>query len=118
MFVVHLMRPANGAHIKIIASGKPPETLVNDYVVNKKISKTISHYAKAKCLQPVNFIKRTKEDTEKTGDGKNDKKGIIFFKKPGTFLVMVFMQKPEKTMHYVTVCEPCYSFHGNKDGDK
>jgi hypothetical protein len=60
------------------------------------------------------MIECTKKYQQHTGDGKDDKKRIIFFEKTGLHLVMIFMQVPKKTMHYILMGKPGHSFHGNK----
>jgi hypothetical protein len=94
VFVVHLMRPTYCTHIGIIATGKPFKALVNDYIMHQEISKTVSHDTKAYSLQPVHFIYRSEEYTQKAWYREDDKEGIILFKKTRPFLVMVFVQVP------------------------
>ena len=91
MFVVHFMRPANGFDVGITRPGKPPESLVYDDVVHHKIGKTVSHYAKTDCLQPINMIDCTYKDAEKAWCGKNDKEIIVLFEEVAIVSLVVIM---------------------------
>src|SRR5688572_5240058 len=114
MLMMHFMRPTDGTNIRVIASGKPFESLVNDDIVHQKISSTISHDAKPNCLHPPYIIKCAGIDQQNTWDCENDKECIVLFKKPGLYLVMIFMKIPEKSMHNVAMGEPGNTFHANK----
>ena len=94
VLVMHLVSPANGANIGIIAAGKPFETLMDNNVVNHKIGKAVSHYPKPDRLHPPYLIVSAKADQQHAGNGKYDKEGIVFFKEARLYLVMVFMQIP------------------------
>jgi hypothetical protein len=91
MLVMHFMGPPDSAYIGVIRPGKPLEPLMDDYIMHNKISKTISHYAKADGLQPVNGIDRSKKDGAKTRHRKNYKKSIVLLKETTPFSMMVFM---------------------------
>jgi len=111
VFVVHFMGPANGFNIAVLRTGKPFYTLVDDDFVYKKIGKAISHDAKTNCLQPIDLVNGTKENAEKTGYCKNDKESIIAFKKTRPFLMVIFVEVPEKAMHNVFMGGPGNPFH-------
>src|SRR6218665_1579264 len=111
MLVVHFMRPANGFYISIIAAGKPFKALMNDYFMYQKISKPIQCYSKTYGSQPIYFVLQAKHDTQPTGYCKNEKEGIVFFKKTGRWLMMIFVQVPQKSMHNIAVCKPGNGLH-------
>jgi hypothetical protein len=41
MFVVHFMRPTDGAYVGVIAAGKPFESLVDDDLMHNKIAESV-----------------------------------------------------------------------------
>jgi hypothetical protein len=90
---------------------EPFEALMNDHIVHEKVSKTIRHYAEANGLQPVHALKRAKKNAQKTGYGKDDKEGIVLFKKTGFGIVMVFVQVPQEPVHHEFMCCPGDSLH-------
>jgi hypothetical protein len=92
--MVHFMRPTDRADIFIVAPGEPLESLVNDYVVNKKICKAVSHYSKSDCLEPVDMLKCTEQYAQKTWDSEDEKECIIFLKQMVMWLMMIFMEIP------------------------
>ena len=47
VLVVHLVCPTNGTHINVVASGKPLQALVDDYIVNQKIGRPVEHDPKS-----------------------------------------------------------------------
>jgi hypothetical protein len=111
VFVVHFMRPSNGADIGIIAAGKPLETLMNDYIMHQEIGEAIGHDAKANRLHPPDMVVGAEKYQQHAGDSEDHKKGIIFLKKTRFHLMVVAMQIPQKPMHHVSVGKPGYTFH-------
>ena len=91
VFMMHFMCPANSANIPVIAAGKPLKPLMDDDIMNEKISDAISHDAKTDRLHPPYIIKSAKEDQQNTWNREDDKKCIVLFKKTGLHLVMIFM---------------------------
>ena len=57
------------------------------------------------------LVNYTKHNQQPAWYGKNEKECIVLFKKTRTFLMMIFMQKPTRTMHYIPVEAPGKSFH-------
>jgi len=45
------------------------------------------------------------------GMAKITKKASFFSKKPGFYLMMVFVEVPKKAVHHPTVCTPGDGFH-------
>ena len=114
MFMMHFMRPPDSSYIDIIGTGKPFKSLMNDHIMHHKISNAISHDAKTNCLQPIHFIIGSKQNAKKTGNCKNQKKASFFSKNPGPFLMMIFVQVPEKSMHNISMGKPGNAFHQQK----
>jgi len=73
---------------------KPFKALVNDNIVHQEIRKAIGHDAEANGLQPIHVSERSEENAQKAGHGKDDEECIVFFKKAGAGIVMVFVQIP------------------------
>jgi len=120
VLVVHFMRPANGADIGVVAAGKPFKPLVNDHFVHQKIRDTVQCKSRADGDAPVLLVNNTQHDEQPARHRKNEEEGIVLFKKAGAFVVMVFVEVPQKTVHYITVHQPGNAFHeqeGNK-GDR
>ncbi len=80
------MCPAYGADISIAGPAEPFEALVDDHIVDEEISKAIGHHPKSDGLQPIYFIEGAKQDTKETGNGEDDKEGIVLFKEAGLWL--------------------------------
>ena len=118
MPVMHFVCPTNGTDITIISSGKPFKALMNDNIMNEKISNAISHDAKTDRLHPPYIIECAEIDQQDAWHSENDKECIVLFKKPWLRLVMISMQIPKKTMHNVTMGKPCNAFHDNEGCDK
>ena len=56
MFVVHLMRPAQGPHIAVVRPCKPFEALMNDDIVHQKVRDAIEQNAYADTYHHTSFI--------------------------------------------------------------
>jgi hypothetical protein len=51
------------------------------------------------------------KDQEDAGYGEDDKERIVLFEEAGPYLVMVFMEVPQKPVHYKPVRKPGNAFH-------
>ena len=110
--MVHFVSPSDGPDICIVAAGEPFEPLVNDDIMHNKLGKSLRHDTKThRVTPPHSGCLHTIHDAEETGDSKNDKEGIIFFKEPWLYLMMVLMEVPKEPMHHPPVCAPGYPFH-------
>jgi hypothetical protein len=116
VLVVHLVCPAYGAYVQAAAAGKPFKPLVNDYVMHQKVSEAIHCYAKTDGCCPVSVALQAQHNAEPAWYGKNEEESIVFFKKPWSFLVVIFVEVPQKAVHHIAVCEPCDAFHEAKSG--
>jgi hypothetical protein len=115
MFMVHLMCFPQSPEIDVVCAGKPLKPLMNKNIMNQKISNTIQgdSYADVK-HKPVTFneVADTKEKHRYTG--KHHKEIVVFFKEMWCFVMVIFMQVPEKTVHNILMCKPGYTFHQAK----
>jgi hypothetical protein len=115
MLVMHFMRPPDGCEITVLTVPEKPETLVYENIVYEEISKAIDRYAKSYPEQEIITVLQSNEQADDTRNGKDQKEKIIVFEEaPGLFVVMVFVQYPQDSMHDIFMCEPCNGFHRNK----
>jgi hypothetical protein len=112
VFVMHFMRPPDGADINIIAACKEFESLVDDDLMHHKVREPIEHYSKANGLYPPHGgIQCAPQNHADTWNSENHKKPVVFFKKTRTLSMVIFMQVPEKAVHYIPMSEPGNRFH-------
>ena len=116
VLMVHLVCPADSSYIGVITPSKPFETLVNDHIMDHKISRSVRHNAKADGLHPPYAIKGTKKDQQHTGNGEDDKEPVILFKEPGLFLMVIAVQVPKQAMHDILMGKPGNAFHDQEGG--
>lgn len=116
MLVMHFMRPSDGAHVGITATGKPFKPLVNDHIMNEKVGEAVSHYAEADGLHPPGIFIGSEIDQQHTGYGEDDEERIVLLEESGPDLVMVLMEIPEEAVHDVAVRQPGNAFHYNECG--
>jgi len=114
VFVVHFVGPADGADVRVVASGKPFKALVYNYFVYNKIGKAIHSNTKANGGYPIQLVLQTEHNAEPAWDGEYEKEGVVFFEEAGAFLVMIFVKIPEEPMHYIPVGKPGNAFHYKK----
>src|SRR5688572_5061799 len=114
VLVMHFVRPADSAHIRVARMREPFETLMDDHIMHEEVSKSIRHHAKSYSLQPVYTFQRAEKNTQKAGNSEDDEEGIVLFKKARFGIVMIFVQVPEKSMHYVFMGSPGDGLHDNE----
>jgi hypothetical protein len=112
---MHFMSPTHAFCIPIIRFSKHFKTLVYKNVMHYKIGRTISHNTKAnREASPKAFVAPEIKATHAYYCVKN-KKGIIALKPTVViFVVVVFVQAPQKPMHDVFMGEPSHKFHDKK----
>ncbi len=108
------MCPADGAHVAVVAAREPFKPLVDDHIMHQEIREPVHGDAEADARQPLLPVFQTEHDAEPAWDGEYEEEGIVFFKHARPWLVVVFMQVPEETVHHIAVCEPCNAFHRYK----
>src|SRR5437868_2683364 len=94
MTVMHLMRPAYTAYVPVVASCEPFETLMNDHFMHNKISESIQRNTEAYCGNNICLLLKSEHDAEPTWNSEDEKEGVVLFKNPSTFLVMIAVQVP------------------------
>jgi len=109
--VVHFMSPAQGSYISIVAAGKPFKSLVDDDFMHQEVGKAIQGKSGADGDHPIHFIYNSQHDKQPAWYGEDEEESIILFKETRAFLVMVFVQVPTKSMHYIPVKAPGKTFH-------
>ena len=122
MFVMHFVRPADGPHISVPASGEPFEALVYDHIMYQEIGETIGHDPKANGLHPPDAVLAAEHDEQHARDREDHEKGIVLLEETGFHLMMVAMQVPEESMHHPFVRSPGDALHSEEgqqqDGDE
>src|SRR5258705_10308542 len=111
MFVMHLVCPAYGTYISIVTPAEPFKALVNDHFMHQEISNAIHGKTGADADHPVLFVNNPHHDQQPAWYGKYEEESIILFKKTWAFLMMIFVQEPAGTMHYIAVQAPGKPFH-------
>jgi len=118
MLMMHFMCPSNGPDVTAVASCKPFETLMNNNIMNEKISKSISHDTEANRLHPPYMIERAVKNKQDAWYSEDDKKCVVLLEETRLYLMMILVQVPEKTMHDITMCKPGNTFHNKKCGSQ
>jgi hypothetical protein len=111
MFVMHFVGSADGIKVRVLDIAQPFEASVDIDVVDQKISQTISGNAKANPDREVHLIHESEHNTEPRRDGVNEKEDVVFLKKTGFYLMVVFVEIPHDAMHDEFVRCPRHKFH-------
>ena len=110
--MVHLMRPADRFKIEIVGVPEQFETLVDEYVVNQEVSQAVKGDSQPYPEQVVETLLPSEVQRQDPGDGEDQEKEVIVLQKPLRFLlVMIFMQRPQESVHDVFVREPGDPLH-------
>jgi hypothetical protein len=112
---MHFMSFTHAFCIPIIGFSEHFKTLVYKNVMHYEIGRTIHHNTKAnRQASPKTFVAPEIKATHAYHCVKN-KKGIIALKPTVViFVVVVFVQAPQKPMHDVFMGEPSHKFHDKK----
>lgn len=112
MFMVHFMRSSNGFSIAIVGISEQFKTLMNKNIMNGKIGDAVSKYTQSYCQSDFQDAVLPKQEKRHADNGVNHKKSIIVFKpRIVCFMMMIFVQAPQKTVHDVLVTKPGHEFH-------
>ena len=117
MLVVHLVCPPNCTQIDVVRFPKQLEALVNEDLVDEKVSQAINSNSEPDPNTNVIARHHTRHDEQPTRDRENQEKRIVFLEESWLLLVVIFVQIPAKTMHHIFMCEPRHEFHKEKRGD-
>jgi hypothetical protein len=84
----------------------------NQSILKHNIKNTIRQYSKTYGFQkPQKFYLKTCHNRKNRRNTKNNRKIIIFLKKMFVWLMMVFVPRPQKSVHNILVCSPRSTFH-------
>lgn len=112
---MHFVSSANTACIPIISLAKKFESLMYEDIMHQEIGSTISCYAGSNC----NSEDVAAQEKNHADHGvKNEEKVIAFPPRFMVFEVVIFVQKPTKTMHDVFMGKPRHEFHKTKCSQK
>jgi len=116
MFVMHFMGTPYSPEIGIICFPKHFKTLMYENIMHKEVSHSIDGDPQAYPKEVIIAGLHPKEKSGNPRDSKNEKEKVIVLKKAGGLLVvMVFMQRPQQTVHYEFMSKPGNAFH-SKEG--
>src|SRR5690606_36613560 len=119
MFMMHFMSASNTFCIPIISVSKEFKPLLDKNVVNCTISNSVSQNTKCNWQTVPNIFITPQIKTNHANNNIKNKKGIVAFQPTFMiFFVMVFMQVPQKTMHYIFMRKPSHKFHDGKSAEK
>jgi hypothetical protein len=113
VLVVNFMGLPKPTKIPVIHVVKPLESPVNKDVMDQEVGYTVVQDSQSNGNQ-YGIGGQSNYDARTTGNRKNDKEQIILFKEPLTWLVVVFMEIPEESVHDIPMRQPGDSFHGDQ----
>jgi hypothetical protein len=117
LFVVDLMCFPNGFEIGHVGSVKEPESPVDENIMHREIGKSVQRDAKSYPEQKIKTGLHAKKESGDARRCKNQEKEVVMFKPAfGLFVVMVFVQYPQRAVHDIFMREPGHEFHKNKGG--
>jgi hypothetical protein len=117
MFVVDLVRSANPTGIPVVGVAEHLKALMDKDIVYHKVSHSIGKDPEAYRQASPKSVVLPGNKTANTNGSIKDKKGVVAFPPTAVvFVVMVFVQDPQKTVHDVFVGKPGHEFHNEKCG--
>ena len=116
MLVMHFMRLADCAQVKIIGVAEDFYTTMNEHIVHQEVSKTMTRYAESKLeIRRGCGVDGSKENEHDAWYCEDDEEPIILLQMTiRSYLMMVAVQPPQQTMHNVFVRQPGYTLHQDK----
>jgi hypothetical protein len=119
VFVVNFMCLSQSDQVFVFGVFEPFKTLMNQYIVNHKIAKTICGDSAGNEKQIIESTLNAKIKKCNARNSKNDKENIVALKSVFVFWLMVICVKiPHQSMHNVFVREPGDTFHEKKNAQK
>ncbi len=116
VFVMGFMGPSQSPEIKGIRVPEYPETLMDENIMDQKISDPIQGDAQAGPEKKIELAHHAQIKTKHAGNSENEKEGVILFEKAFIVPMMVIpMKGPQESVHNVFVCKPSCEFHGQKE---
>src|SRR5690606_8732822 len=117
--MVRFMCSSYSARVPIVCIPKHFKALVNKNIVHKKIGNAIRKNSKPNGkYRPKAKITPSYKTTDAHQGIKNKKVIVPFPPTSVVFVVMVFVQFPQKTVHNVFVGKPRHKFHNAESGDE
>jgi len=117
--MMNFVSAAHASSIFIIGFFEPFKTLVYEDVMNHKVGDSVGQNPQTDRETPPkvkNFMQNFEANTDACKEYKEE---IIFFEPTIMLFVMViFMDIPQKSMHHVFMDEPCVKFHYPKSHQK
>jgi hypothetical protein len=111
VLVMHLVRPAYGPQVPVVAVAHEFEALVNENIMHQEVTATIQRDTDTHEKFNVVSVDDTKEHEQETGNGEDQEEGVVPFKKSLVALVVVAVKYPKQSVHNVFVGDPCHSLH-------
>jgi len=88
--------------------------LVHIHIVEHKIGESIKEDADAQAQEVAVWVNYPEVDKQDAGNGKNHRENIVPLNFTSIADVMVFVQHPQKSMHYIFMGKPGHKFHKKK----
>lgn len=116
---MHLVCSSDGPEVPVVAVAEDFKPLMDEDVVNKKITEAVNSNAYTDIKLDVAAGQYTEEHEQHAGEGEDEEEGVVFFKEAGMTLVMVAVQDPKQAVHDILMGKPGHEFHEeerNNDG--
>jgi hypothetical protein len=112
MLVMNLMGTPYTSCIPVVGVSENLKPLMDKYIMDQEIGRTIGHDTKSDRVAIPEFTISRQNNKAHAYNSIKDKKGVISFK-PGVvvFSVVILVQAPEKSMHYIFMGKPGHKFH-------
>lgn len=115
--MVHFMSTSYRPEVSVICFPEEPEPLMNENVVYKKVGHPVNGNSQANPEKVIIAGLHPKEKSCDTGNGENEKEKIVVLKETLRLLVvMIFVQRPQQTVHDIFMSEPGHAFHSEECG--
>ncbi len=117
MLVVHFVRAPDRPEINRIGISENFKPLMDKYIVDEEVRKPVYRNAQANPEQVIESLVQADGQTGNARRGEDDKKIVILFEEiPIVTLVVIMVQKPQKTVHQVLMRQPGDTFHADEGG--
>ncbi len=119
MFMVHFMRSSKSFCVPVVGVPKNFETLVYKYIVHQKICGPVRHDPDPDGIAVPKSGSSRHIEKRHAHHRIEDKKGIVPFE-PGIMVLfmVVPVQGPQKSVHYIFMGKPSHKLHKTKGGQK
>ena len=114
--MVNLVGLSDGHQVRIFGALEPRKAAVDEDIMYQKVSCAVEGDPRAN-PKPEIGVQTASDKAIRTGDGENQKEGIILFEKSGTIAVVVFVEELHGSVLHVFVGQPSHPFH-SEEGDQ